>query len=141
MLAALLAATAAGAQTTMAAQRVQFSGADAVFGVLATASAQVTLEPQFLRVTLEPGVIRATAVAKVPQRVIGYRINLGYTRPSGEWDMLRKSERAPLDIVLDHLDTFAVTFAAAVVVFAIIKGTEELPVCNGQLRQPFRLAI
>jgi hypothetical protein len=109
MLAALLAATAASAQTAATAQRVQFSGADAVFNVVATASAQVTLEPPFLRVTLEPGVIRATPVAKEPKHVTGYRINLGYTRPSGEWDMLRKSERVPLDIVLDHLDSFALT--------------------------------
>ena len=109
MLSALLAATATGAQAVAAAQRVQFSGPDAVFGVVATASAQVTLEPPFLRVTLEPGVIRVTAVAKVSQRVTGYRINLGYTRPSGEWDVLRKSERVPLDIVLDHLETFALT--------------------------------
>jgi hypothetical protein len=108
MLAALLAATAAGAQKAVAAQRVQFSGDDAVFAVVATASAQVTLEPPFLRVTLEPGVIRATAVAKEPRHVTGYRINLGYTRPSGEWDMPRKSERVPLDIVLDHLETIAV---------------------------------
>ena len=109
MLAALLAATATNAQTAAAAQRVQFSGDDATFGVVATASAQVTLEPPFLRVTLEPGVIRATAVAKEPKHVTGYRINLGHTLPSGEWDMLRKSERVPLDIVLDHLETFAVT--------------------------------
>ena len=105
-LAALLAATATGAQTAAAAQRVQFSGVDSTFAVVAAASAQVTLEPQFLRVTLEPGVIRATAFSKQPRHVTGYRINLGYTRPSGEWDMLRKSERVPLDIVLDHLDTF-----------------------------------
>jgi hypothetical protein len=109
MLAALLAATAASAQTTATAQRVQFSGADSTFAVVATASAQVTLEPQFLRVTLEPGEIRATAFSKQPRHVTGYRINLGYTLPSGEWDMLRKSERVPLDIVLDHLDTFGVT--------------------------------
>ena len=109
MLAALLAATAARPQTTVAAQRVQFSGADATFAVVATASAQVTLEPQFLRVTLEPGVIRATAVGKEPWHVTGYRINLGYALPSGEWDMLRKSERVPLDIVLDPLETFALT--------------------------------
>lgn len=109
MLAALLAATAAGAQTTAAAQRVQFRGDDAAFAVVATASAQVTLEPPFLRVTLEPGAIRATEVAKEPRHITGYRINLGHTLPSGQWDMLRKSERVPLDIVLDHLDTFAVT--------------------------------
>jgi len=109
MLAALLAATATGAQAAAAAQRVQFSGPDGVFSVVATASAQVTAEPQFLRVTLEPGVIRATTVAKEPKHVTGYRINLGYTRPSSEWDMLRKSERVPLDIVLDHLETFALT--------------------------------
>ncbi len=109
MLAALLAATAAGAQTTGAAQRVQFRGDDTAFAVVATASAQVTLEPPFLRVTLEPGAIRATEVAKEPRHITGYRINLGHTLPSGQWDMLRKSERVPLDIVLDHLDTFAVT--------------------------------
>jgi hypothetical protein len=109
MLAALLAATATGAQQTAAAQRVQFRGDDATFAVVATASAQVTLEPPFLRVTLEPGVIRATAVAKEPKHITGYRINLGYTRASGEWDMLRKSERVPLDIVLDHLETFSLT--------------------------------
>lgn len=109
MLVALLAATVAGAQTVAAAQRVQFSGPDDTFAVVATASAQVALEPPFLRVTLEPGVIRATAVAKEPKHVTGYRINLGYTLPSGQWDMLRKSERVPIDIVLDHLETFALT--------------------------------
>jgi hypothetical protein len=38
MLAALLAATATGAQLAAAAQRVQFSGADATFSVGATVS-------------------------------------------------------------------------------------------------------
>src|SRR5689334_7173770 len=71
MLAALLAATVTGAQTTTAAQRVQFRGDDAAFAVVATASAQVTLEPPFLRVTLEPGAIRATEVAKEPRHVTG----------------------------------------------------------------------
>ena len=77
--------------------------------MVATATAQVTRDPQFLRVTLEPGVIRATSVAKEPQHVTDYRIDLGHTLPSGEWDMLRKSERVPLNIVLDHLETCAVT--------------------------------
>jgi hypothetical protein len=108
MLAALLAATAAGAQPAAAAQRVQFSGGDSTFAVVAAASAQVTPQPQFLRVTLEPGVIRSTAFSKQPGHVTGYRINLAYTLPSGEWDMLRKSERVPLDIVLDRLDAYPV---------------------------------
>jgi hypothetical protein len=108
ILAALLAAMAVAAQTASAAQRIQFTGADRVFGVVATASANVTVDAPFLRVTLEQGTIRATALARGSEHVTGYRINLGYTRPSSEWDMMRKSERVPLDIVLDHLETFGV---------------------------------
>jgi len=53
MLATLLAATATSAQKAAAPHRVQFSGSDAAFGVVATASAQVALAPPFLRVPLQ----------------------------------------------------------------------------------------
>jgi len=104
----LLAATAVAAQTSSTHQRMRFAGSEAVFGVIATATANVSADESFLHVALDQATIRATPVAKGPQRITGYRIDLAYTRPTGEWDILRKSERIPLDVELGHLDTIRV---------------------------------
>jgi hypothetical protein len=107
-LATLLAATAASAQVPSSNQRMRFTGDGAVFGVVATATANVSADESFLHVALDQSTIRATPIAKEPRRITGYRIDLAYTKSSGEWDILRKSERVPLDVELGHLDTIPV---------------------------------
>lgn len=109
MLVVLLAATDTPAQTPSPTQRMHFKGDDSIFSVVATATATVSADESFLHVALDQAVLRATPVAKEPKRITGYRIDLAYTRPSGEWDALRKSERVPLEVELGHLDTITIT--------------------------------
>lgn len=105
-LGALLAATAVAAQTPT--QHMRFTGDDKVFSAVATATATVSADDSFLRVRLEEGTIRSTSVAKGPVTITGFRIGLAHSDESGNWEIIRKSDRVPLDFELGHLETIPV---------------------------------
>lgn len=72
-------------------QDVTFSASFPDFAVVSTATGKVSKSGPFISVLLEYYTMRASTKYKVPQKVLRYKVGLAFSKPNGQWDVVRWS--------------------------------------------------
>jgi hypothetical protein len=94
--------------SVFAAQSLTFTPGAADFRVLSTATGSVSSTGPFISVVLDQFTMRANAQYKTSEKVLGYKVGLAFTKPNGQWGVVRWSALAANSIVLVPGDTHLV---------------------------------